>query len=173
MSFSAVMAVDDIGGIGKDGTLPWPHLYYDMKNFREITIGGFVLMGRNTWDSISLLHKPLRGRVNIIMTRNTDFLPKPISPRPDTKVVVVHCLKDVMEVVRDNHCYVVGGEQIYNLMWPFINRIYLTHVEGDWKCDTHAPLINIKSWRKSDSQPEQPTHHHLSINYHFYIIERF
>ena len=63
----AILAADADWGIGKDGTMPWPHNSDDLKWFKECTIDSTVIMGRKTWDSLPF--KPLSDRQNIIISR--------------------------------------------------------------------------------------------------------
>ncbi len=64
-----IVAVADNGVIGRDNALPW-HLPEDLKRFKRITMGKPIVMGRKTFESIG---KPLPGRLNIVMTRGTDY----------------------------------------------------------------------------------------------------
>ncbi|MGB7204468.1 MAG: dihydrofolate reductase, partial [Anderseniella sp.] len=70
MRVSAVVAASDNNVIGKDGGLPW-HVSSDLKLFKEITLGKPVIMGRRTWESLP--RRPLPGRRNIVITRNSDY----------------------------------------------------------------------------------------------------
>src|ERR1700744_6124511 len=65
-----VLAVAENGVIGKDGGIPW-HISDDMKRFKALTLGHTVVMGRKTWDSLP--RKPLPGRINVVVTRQTDW----------------------------------------------------------------------------------------------------
>ena len=66
----AILACDEDWGIGKAGTLPWPHNPADLKWFKETTSGGVVAMGKATWDSLP--NKPLPNRNNIVITSSSD-----------------------------------------------------------------------------------------------------
>ena len=63
MEVHLIWAQDQNGGIGIDGKLPW-HISEDLKNFKKITLNSTIIMGRKTWDSLSI--KPLPGRTNIV-----------------------------------------------------------------------------------------------------------
>ena len=67
---SYLLAMDLNGTIGKDNDLPW-HLPADLAYFKRVTMGHCIVMGRKTYESIG---RPLRGRKNIVMTRNLDFI---------------------------------------------------------------------------------------------------
>jgi dihydrofolate reductase/thymidylate synthase len=75
---SLVVASTLSGGIGKDGKLPWD-IRTDMSFFRETTKStraedtrNAVIMGRRTWSSIPAKHRPLKGRINSLLSRS-DF----------------------------------------------------------------------------------------------------
>ena len=65
MNIELIWAQDQNGGIGKNGTLPW-HISEDLQNFKKITSGSPVIMGRKTWESLSF--KPLPNRRNIVLS---------------------------------------------------------------------------------------------------------
>ena len=66
IKLSILMARADNGTIGADNDLPW-HISSDLKNFRQLTLGKPVIMGRKTFESIG---NPLKGRTNIVVTRD-------------------------------------------------------------------------------------------------------
>ncbi len=55
--------------IGNSGTLPW-HIPADLKHFKEITDGGIVVMGKNTYLSLPETYRPLPNRRNIVLSRS-------------------------------------------------------------------------------------------------------
>ena len=63
----AILACDDNWGIGKDGTLPWPHNPADQQWFKECTLNSTVVMGRATWDDPDM-PKPMPKRHNVIVS---------------------------------------------------------------------------------------------------------
>ena len=65
-----VVAIADNGVIGNQGAIPW-HISEDLKRFKALTMGHTIVMGRKTWDSLP--RKPLPGRVNVVVTRQTDW----------------------------------------------------------------------------------------------------
>ena len=65
MHIHLIWAQDQNGGIGIDGKLPW-HISNDLKNFKKLTLGSTVLMGRNTWESLPV--QPLPERKNIVLS---------------------------------------------------------------------------------------------------------
>lgn len=114
-----IAAVDRKGAIGKGGKLPW-HYAADMKFFRETTTGHAVVMGRKTWLAIS---KPLKNRLNIVLSRDTDI-------DPQESLIV---FSDVESVLSFNNSlttdlFVIGGAQIYEVFLPHIEKWIITEV---------------------------------------------
>ena len=111
------------GVIGKDGDLPW-HLPADLKRFKALTMGGAMIMGRKTFES---LPGPLPGRRHLVMTRDADW--------SATGAEVVHSTAEAVEAVGDQPAWVIGGAEILEAFLPLARRIELTEilapVEGD------------------------------------------
>jgi dihydrofolate reductase len=77
--FSCVVAATETWGIGKNGTLPWT-LKKDMQYFKRVTTQtqcstkrNAVVMGRKTWQSIPPAFRPLRNRINVVISRNPNL----------------------------------------------------------------------------------------------------
>ena len=119
--------------IGNGNKLLW-HLPRDMKRFRDITTPHPVIMGRKTFESIPDKHRPLPDRPNIIITRQEDY------KVPGTDVV--HTLEDAIELAKqydDQEIFIGGGQQIYELALPIIERLYITVVDSNADGDTFFP----------------------------------
>jgi dihydrofolate reductase len=127
------------GVIGRDGKLPW-RLKSDMAIFKALTIGKPVIMGRNTWDSLSL--RPLPRRTNIVLSRDGSFEPKGAIVCEDFSEAVQIGREQAAEDGAEEVC-VIGGASIFALAVPRARRIYLTEVladvEGDVKLDAFDP----------------------------------
>jgi len=107
MIVSAIAAVADNGTIGHDGDLPW-HLPDDMKYFMRTTRGHYVITGRKNYESIPEKYRPLKDRVNIVVTRNTEHA----APG----AVVLGSLEDALDRARqggETEVFIIGGGQIY------------------------------------------------------------
>ena len=63
----AIMAVDDKGGISKNGSMPWPKNSSDLKWFKKNTLNSLIVMGRLTWDD-PFMPTPLKDRINVLVT---------------------------------------------------------------------------------------------------------
>ena len=88
---NALFASDQFGGIGFNGTLPWPHNSNDLKNFKRLTDGHVVVMGRRSWDDPKL-PKPLPGRTVYVATNRGVEHAKPIKGNITEEVLKLEIL---------------------------------------------------------------------------------
>ena len=114
-----IAAVDRKNAIGKGGKLPW-HYPADMKFFRETTTGHAVVMGRKTWLTIG---KPLKNRLNIVLSRDTDI-------EPQESLVVFSDIESVLSFNKSlsTDLFVIGGAQIYEAFREHIEKWIITEV---------------------------------------------
>jgi dihydrofolate reductase len=118
MAIIGIVATDRNLAIGKGGKLPW-HYRSDMKFFKQTTTGNAVVMGRRTWETIN---KPLKDRMNIVLSRQADGVAAPVVTLPDVKSV----LTLAKSLTRD--LYVIGGAHVYEAFLPHIDRWVVTEV---------------------------------------------
>lgn len=134
MKLYHIVAVDKKNGIGKDGTLPWPKLKEDLKFFKETTLGGTLIMGRKTFDSIG--KKPLPGRDNFVLSRTAT---------PDgsdgMKLRFFNSLGSALESVRTERVFIIGGSEIFRQTLELIDGIYMTHIDKTYPADTFYPEL--------------------------------
>jgi len=146
MIISAIFARTKNNVIGKDNKIPW-HLPVDLKYFMNTTMGHHIIMGRKSFDALG---KALKGRTNIIITRNPSFEAEGAK--------VVHSLEEALLIAFD-HCeqevFITGGAVIYDLAMPYIDRLYVTDIDGEVDGDTFGPDFDPEDWEKTRS-----THHH-------------
>ncbi len=137
MILSLIVAVAENGVIGRDGALPW-RLPGDMAFFKATTMGKPIVMGRKTWESLG---RPLPGRENIVITRDTSYLAE--------GAVVVNGLDAALEHAGDvPEIMIIGGAQIYEAALPIVRRIYLTRVHASPSGDTFFPDLNWEGWEE-------------------------
>jgi len=132
-----VVAMNAHRVIGVNGDLPWK-ISEDLRHFRRVTMGHAIIMGRKTWDSIG---RPLPGRQNIIVTRNTSLT------IPGCHVV--HDLNTAISRARadgDIEPRIIGGASLYTAAMPLATRLFLTRVERDVQGDTFFPEWNEAEW---------------------------
>ena len=115
--------------IGNAGTIPW-HLPEDFKFFKATTMGHAILMGRKTYESIG---KPLPGRENIVLSRTMPEESVPLG------ITLIRSLDELKEPTDGRDLFVIGGEEIYRLLLPKIQELYVTKVPRTIEGDTHFP----------------------------------
>ncbi len=167
MIISAIAAVANNGTIGRDSDLPWS-LPDDLKYFQRTTRGHHVITGRKNYETIPAKYRPLKDRVNIVVTRNAGY--------EAPGALVMGSLEDALEQARtsgESEAFVIGGGQIYAeaLRKDLVDRLYLTLVHADVPGDTHFPLLDHSDWR------ELSRTHHAADDRHahafsFVVLER-
>ena len=115
------------------GTLPW-HLPEDLAHFRAATRGHAVIMGRKTWDSLPARFRPLPGRRNLVVTRNTAWH----AEGADTAFSLDEALA---RVTGDDCVFVIGGAELYATALPLAHTLMLTEIDADIAGDTHFPAF--------------------------------
>jgi dihydrofolate reductase len=138
-----VIARAENGAIGRGGDLPW-HLGTDLKQFRKVTMGKPVIMGRRTFAS---LPKVLDGRLNIVLTRNAAFA----APG----AVMAYNLDEALDVARKHaaktgagEIMVIGGDDVFRAAMPLAERIYLTEVHASPHADVFLHEFDLSGFRE-------------------------
>ena len=154
MTISLVVAAANNDVIGSDGDLPW-HLPDDLRNFKRITMGKPIVMGRKTHESIG---RPIPGRRNIILTRDASYEADGCD--------VAHSAAQALELAGGaEEIMVIGGGEIYRLFLPVADRIYLTRVDADSDGDTIFPAPDAAEWELVSSDA------HAADDRHAYAFE--
>ncbi|MEK9166982.1 MAG: dihydrofolate reductase [Patescibacteria group bacterium] len=136
MNFSIIVAIDEKGGIGKNNTLPW-HLPADLKHFKELTTGGTVIMGRNTWESIPDKFRPLPNRLNIVLTGNLNyFVPEGVKLASSL---------DGALAVSEGSTFIIGGAKVFEeaIRHEDCSDLFITKIESTFDCDTFFPFLPL------------------------------
>ena len=157
-----IVAVDKNWAIGKDNKLMWS-IPGDMKFFRETTKGNIIIMGRKTLESFPQ-GQPLKGRVNIVITRNPDYKVK--------GAVVVHSVEEAIEEAAKHagETYVIGGESIYRSMLEYCDVALVTKIDHAFDADTYFPNLDAeKGWEMIKTSEEQTC---FNLEYYFTVYER-
>ncbi|MBA4010338.1 MAG: dihydrofolate reductase [Phenylobacterium sp.] len=141
------IARDRNGVIGKDGALPW-RLKTDLANFRAVTMGKPVIMGRKTWESLP--KKPLPGRTNIVLTRDGSFEAKGAVVCDNFSEAVSIAREQAAEDGVDEFC-VIGGASLFELALSRAQRIYLTEVDAEVPGDVTLSPIDEARWTEVSS----------------------
>ncbi|MDQ6955310.1 MAG: type 3 dihydrofolate reductase [Mariprofundaceae bacterium] len=160
MKLSLIWAMDRNRVIGKNNTLPWK-LPADMQWFRKQTMGKPILMGRKTFESIG---RPLPGRMNLVLSRQRGL--------SIAGCTVVHSLQEARDAVADStEMMVIGGAEIYALLLPHADSLYITHVEDSFDGDTWFPRFNSAAWRQILDE-SHPSDEKNTAPYRFEVWER-
>ncbi|KAJ6368693.1 hypothetical protein OIU78_001133 [Salix suchowensis] len=165
-TYQVVVAATKDMGIGKDGKLPWK-LPSDLKFFKDLTLTttdsgkkNAVIMGRKTWESIPLEHRPLPGRLNVVLTRSGSF-----DIATAENVVICGSMGSALELLAASpYClsiekvFVIGGGQILreSLNAPGCDAIHITEIETDFDCDTFIPAIDTSVFQPCQNNGVNP-----------------
>jgi dihydrofolate reductase len=162
MKISLVVAVSENQVIGKDNQLLW-RLPNDMKFFKNTTWAMPVIMGRKTFASLG---KALKGRTNIVITRNPSWSAEGVQCAPSLEQALVLAQDtDALEV------FVIGGGEIYREAMPLAHRIYLTRVHAAFEGDTYFPVLESSDWKKVSELDFTADEQH-AYAYSFQVWER-
>jgi dihydrofolate reductase len=135
MQLALIYARAANGVIGRGGALPW-HLPEDMAHFRALTQGCPVIMGRKTWDSLPPRFRPLPGRENIVVTRQSGWQAGGAQRAGSLDEAIAHAGR-----LGAATAWVIGGAQIYAQALPLAARVEVTEIERDYEGDAHAPAL--------------------------------
>lgn len=154
---SIIVAVAENGVIGCKNRLIW-HIGEDLKRFKRITTGHPVVMGRKTFESLG--GKPLRNRVNVVVTRNADLCV------PQGVIIASSLDEAVAEFPASEEVFVIGGGEIYRQALPVADRLYLTRIHALPEGDTSFPDVSPEQWRLVWRE-ENPVSEENPIGYEF------
>ena len=136
---SIIVAKAKNNAIGKNNQLLW-HLSDDLKRFKKFTTGHTIIMGRKTFESLG---RVLPNRKHIVFTQNPDF------KVDDENVEVVHSMLQIQEYIEnDEEAFVIGGAVIYNLLMPYVKKMYITEVDKEFDGDVFFPRIDEEKWKE-------------------------
>lgn len=136
MAVVIVAAVGRNGVIGVDGGIPW-QIPEDMARFKTLTMGGVLVMGRATYESIG---RPLPGRDTVVLTRSPSW--------SADGVETAGSLGEALELARtrDKDIFVVGGSEVYRAALDVVDRLELTEVHAAPHGDTYFPEVDWRGW---------------------------
>lgn len=145
----AIVAADRNWAIGKDGGMLY-HLPGDLKYFAQTTKGAVLVMGRATLESFPG-GQPLKGRINIVLTRNRSF--------SVPGALVVHDLDQLRAALAgypDQQVFLLGGHQVYAQLIDCCDRALVTKIEAEAEADSFFPdLDHREGWKLVDRRPPQ------------------
>ena len=157
MLISLIVAMASNRVIGYQGDIPWK-IPGEQRMFKKITLGHVVIMGRKTYES---LVRPLPGRTNIVVTRQTDYQAPGCIVAQDFDGAIKSSPTD------ENEAFIIGGGQLYHEALSLSGRIYITVIPREMPGDTFFPEIPETDFEISKSEFVDGVE-----PYHFYIYER-
>jgi dihydrofolate reductase len=152
-SVSIIVAASNNNAIGFQNKLLW-HLPTDMKFFKSTTWAMPVIMGRKTFESMG--SKPLNGRMNIVITRQTDWKADGVTTATD--------INDAIAKAKTSNCkeiFIAGGGEIYTQSMDIADVIYMTRVHTKIEGDTFFPEIDTNKWQLESNQDFYMDEKHL------------
>lgn len=190
MKFSIVLAMDKKRGIGKDNKLPW-RLPGELKYFADITTSAplgkmnAVIMGRKTWESLPRYARPLKGRINVILSRTmgaeSGGTRQRESEQPLSEVPVMEqtffasSLEEALQKLEArgdvNNAFVIGGANLaaQALVSRDCEKLYLTEVLAEFDCDTFFPELPEGVYEQAEVSDEQEEN---GVKYRFTVWKR-
>lgn len=141
MRINIIVATDSVGGIAKDGNIPW-NCEGDLKTFKQRTMGHIVIVGRTTWEGMKT---KLPGRKVIVLSKNQDYVPsKPV-------LSIAGNFDRALQVANregEKEVFVIGGLRVYNEALEKAHTMYVTRITGNYSCDLFFlfPNNNCSSW---------------------------
>ena len=157
MKIGLIFARAANGVIGKDGKMPW-HLPEDLAHFKQVTMGSPVIMGRRTWDSLPPRFRPLPGRRNIVVTRQSTWNAEGADRASSLEQALSMC--EGVPVV-----WVIGGGEMYAQSLPMAHVVEATEIDRDFEGDTYAPVLGAQ-WREE----KRESHHHSALGFDYSFV---
>lgn len=159
---SIIVAYSNNNVIGRDNKIPWD-LPKDREFFKNKTINHTIIMGRKTFESLKHV---LKNRQHIILTKNKNF------NVCNENVFVIHDVSEILNYIKSKEeVFVIGGEQIYKLLMPYVEKIYITRIYKDYKGDTYFPKIDKKEWKIINRKIGTKDCKN-NLNYEYFELER-
>ena len=158
---SIIVAIATNYAIGKDNDLLW-HISKDLKRFKSLTEGHFIVMGKKTY--FSLPRRPLPKRTNMIITD--------VAEEVIDDCLMAYSIEDAiakMEETKEN--FIIGGGSIYKQFMDHATRMYITRVHKEYEADTFFPEFSLDEWKmveKGDVNDDPQN----DFTYSFEVYER-
>ena len=152
-----IAAMDRNRLIGVDNGLPW-RLSADLQNFKKLTSGHTIVMGRKTWES---LPGKLPKRHHVIVTRNEDY--------QAAGCKVVNSIEQALNLNPDTETFIIGGGQIYEQSLDLVDKMILTEVDTEAKGDAWFPEFDSKKWEltsKESFEADEKNEHPYTFCYY-------
>ncbi len=136
MKISIIVAIAANNAIGKDNDLLW-HISRDLKRFKELTNGHYIVMGKKTY--YSLPKRPLPNRTNMVITD--------VPGEQIDDCLMAYSIEDAIgKMDKENENFIIGGGSIYRQFLPYADKLYITRVHKEFEADTFFPEIPLEEW---------------------------
>lgn len=143
----AIFAVDYWGGMGFNGSLPWPHHREDLQYFKEQTDGQIIIMGRKTWDDPKM-PKPLPGRTTYVATT------RPLFGYENVRTIRGDLVQSI-KLIADNNptktVWIIGGPKILMETRDLVDEAHVTHFKSQYRTDVNIDLRKYLSLFRATS----------------------
>ncbi|MCR4584099.1 MAG: dihydrofolate reductase [Lachnospiraceae bacterium] len=158
-----IAAVDKNWAIGNRGEL-LVRIPKDHKNFREMTTGKVVVLGRKTLDTFPQ-GKPLENRINIIMSKDAGYSIK--------GACVVHSAEELLDELKkydSDDVYVIGGESIFAQLFKYCDMAHITKIDHEYEADAYFPDLDADpEWEVTGESDEET---YFDLEYRFVRYEK-
>ena len=159
---SIIVAKAKNNTIGKEKKLLW-YIPDDLKRFKNLTTNHNIIMGRKRFESLGTI---LPDRKHIVFSQNPDFKVN------NENVEIVHSMLQIQQYIEDeNENFVIGGAMIYNLLMPYVTKMYVTEIDKDFEGDTFFPRIISDIWEEI-SREEGPEDSKNNFKYEYVTYKR-
>ncbi|CAA45624.1 dihydrofolate reductase [Saimiriine gammaherpesvirus 2] len=182
-ALNCIVAVAQNMGIGKQGNLPWPRLMNDFKHFQRMTTTSsvpdkqnLVIMGKKTWFSIPEKNRPLKGRINVVLSKELKEL-------PHRAHFLAKSLDDALKLTEQpelankvDMVWIIGGSSVYKeaMSYPCDLKLFVTRIMQDFECDTFFPEFDLEKYKLLIEYPSvlSNVQEEKSIKYKFEVYEK-
>lgn len=162
MLVTLIVAMSENRAIGRDNRLPW-HLAADLAQFKRLTMGHHLVMGRKTYESIG---RPLPGREMIVVTRQEGYAAPGCAGAPSLEAALA-----LARARGEGEAFVIGGAELFAAALPLAGRMYLTLVHAQVEADAFFPAFDEAGWVELSSWPH-PADARNEFPFTFVVRER-
>ena len=136
-----IMAIDEVGGISRGKSMPWPKNSIDLKWFKHNTLNNIVIMGRKTWED-PFMPTPLNKRINVLITNSDTSLF--LGADYYFSGNIIEQIKELQKEHQNKDIYIIGGSEIINSTINLIQEFYLTRIYGNYNCEKFLNISLIE-----------------------------
>jgi len=162
----SIFSVDQRGGLGNKGTLPWANDPDDMAWFREATEGHVVVMGRRTWDDPKFL-KPMPKCTCVVLTSKS-YIQHAVVKRGNT----IDIIKELQSINPQKHIWVIGGADLLMKTKDICEEMWVAHRKGSYYTDVRVDMNRyLLGTRITSSMPNQARTINWCVYKHFFRLK--